>query len=42
MYAVHSKFVDENVMCSVALYRKQIEQDWRYIRVAGKLLVYGF
>jgi hypothetical protein len=32
-------FVDENVMCSVALYRKQIGQDWRYIRV-GKLLVF--
>jgi hypothetical protein len=25
---VHSNFVDENVMRSVALYRKQIEQDW--------------
>ena len=31
--AVYSNFVDENVMRSVALYRKQIEQDWRYIRV---------
>jgi hypothetical protein len=36
---VHSNFVDENVMRGVALYRKQIGQDWRYIRV-GKLLVY--
>ena len=38
---VHSNFVDENVMRCVALYRKQIEQDWRYICV-GKLLVYRF
>ena len=36
---VHSHFVDENIMRSVALYRKQIGQDWRYICV-GKLLVF--
>jgi hypothetical protein len=30
---VHSNFVDENVMRSVALYRKQIGQNWRYIQV---------